>query len=101
MPKFRRYAALAAVLFLSASLHAYSLVGYYWTTTPITMQLELGSASGTLLDGYTSWGASAEDALNSWNNYISRSKFAVVRNSTAALGYGNGSNNVFFSSDVY
>jgi hypothetical protein len=71
-----------------------------WPDGPILMQLELGS-SGTLTDGSTSWGASAETALAIWNQYLDRVQFTVVRNSTAAIGDGNGLNNVLFQSAVF
>jgi nitrogen fixation protein len=65
------------------------------------MRLQLGSINGTLIDGSTSWGAAAEDALATWNNNLANMQFSVERDSTASLGYGNGINNVFWSSTVY
>src|SRR5688572_18799727 len=95
---------IAASLFCVAAFvpqsAAYSLFGSKWTTSTVTMQLQLGASSGVLLDGFSSWGASAEDALFTWNGHISSSKFAVVRDSTASRVAGNRLNNVFFSDDV-
>ena len=61
------------------------------------MHLQLGS-SGTLSDGATSWGQSAEWALSSWNQYLDRARFMVVRDSTVARRSGDGTNSVFFDS---
>lgn len=65
------------------------------------MRLQLGSSTGTLIDGSASWGEAAEDALALWNANITNMRFNVDRNSTVALGNGNGFNNVFWSSTVY
>lgn len=80
---------------------AYTLTGTKWPASTVTMQLQLGSTTGTLLDGAASWGASAEDALNVWNNNLGTLKFNVVRDSTATRAERNRLNNVFFSGDVY
>src|SRR5688572_25943694 len=93
---------IAATLFCVATFvpqsAAYSLLGSKWTTATVTMQLQLGTGSSVLLDGFSSWGASAEDALFTWNGHIGSSKFAVVRDSTAPRGE-NRLNNVYFSGD--
>lgn len=92
----------SALLCLGArTAQAYALTGSHWTSSPVTMQLQLGSNSTPLSDGSSSWGASAEDALSTWNSYIGAMQFTVVRNSTAPKVEGNGINNVFFSGDVY
>ena len=70
---------------------AYSLYGTKWAIANVAMQLQLGAGSGVLLDGFPSWGASAEDALSLWNSHIGSSKFSVVRDSTATRAGGNGS----------
>jgi len=94
-PHARRSAALGLLA------RAFDLDTEKWKTTPVTMQLQLGSGSGTLLDGSTSWGAVAEDALATWNNVLTNFKFNVVRDSTAAQARGNRLNNVFFASTYY
>jgi predicted Zn-dependent protease len=98
-----RWAALTAAVLLggACAANAYVLLGYHWTHSPVTMQLQLGPASTALSDGSASWGASAEDALATWNSKIGAISFAVVRDSTATKAQGNGINNVFFSSSVY
>ena len=65
------------------------------------MNLQLGPSPGALLDGSASWGASAEDALALWSGSLTNLKFSVVRDSTAPIGRGNGTNNVFWSATVY
>src|SRR4051812_10150966 len=89
---------IAALALLPLRLVAYNLSGQRWTGSTVTMQLQLGSSSGTLSDGSTSWGAAAEDALAAWNAGLTNVHFAVVRDSTVAKASGNGLNNVFWSS---
>ena len=93
---------LCAVLALAAlTARAYNLDGERWKTIPVTMQLQLGPVSGTLIDGSASWGAVAEDALGTWNAVLTNFRFSVVRDSTATQVRGNRINNVFFSSTIY
>ncbi len=91
------------VAMLGGSRHgfAYNLSGEYWRTSPILMNLQLGPSNGPLLDGFSSWGASAEDALAAWNASMKNMQFSVVRDSTAAIAQGNGINNVFWSNTIY
>jgi hypothetical protein len=98
----KRLALAAGVaILLSGSIGAYSLLSYKWPDGTILMQMQLGSQSGTLIDGSTSWSAAVEPAMSSWNSQVSRVEFRVIRDSTAARGDGNGQNNVFFDSTVY
>src|SRR5690349_6664185 len=94
------FAGWVCVLLLVSPLSGYTTYGTKWTTSPVTMQLQLGTTSTTLFDGFTSWNASAEDALLTWNTYITSTKFAVVSDSTVNRASGNGLNNVYFSGDV-
>ena len=93
-------AALGAAILAPVAL-GYSTYGTKWTTSSVTMHLQLGATGVALSDGFASWGASAEDALQIWNSHIGASKFAVVRDSTASRTERNRLNNVFFSGDVY
>ncbi len=79
---------------------AYVLLNRLWPNGNVAMQLQLGT-SGTLMDGFPSWGASAGDALAVWNQYTDRVDMIGIQNSTAPTGSLNGQNNVFFSSTVY
>jgi hypothetical protein len=72
-----------------------------WTVPQVAMQLQLGPSGGTLDDGATSWGQSAELALSRWNAAMGSMQFTVVRDSTATIGNGNGVNNVFWSSSIF
>jgi hypothetical protein len=101
MTRARR--ALLAAGFLGATAAAacgYALLDSTWNFSPVTMHLQLGS-SGTLIDGSSSWNASAEDALAAWNARLLRLQFTVVRDSTATPADDDGVNNVFFSSTFY
>ncbi len=101
----RRLIALAVVSF--TMLTAIPAPGYVflsnnprWPDGHIVMHLQFGN-SGTLTDGASSWGASAEDAMSLWNRYLDRAQFTVVRDSTSPNGDGNGINNMFWSSTIY
>jgi hypothetical protein len=65
------------------------------------MHLQLGSGSGTLIDGTTSWNSVAEGALSRWNQYLNSVAFRGQRDSTAGISRGNDTNNVIFSDNVY
>ncbi len=97
----RRAAAFAASLCLAIDLWAYNVSGQRWAGASVVMNLQLGPSPGALLDGSASWGASAEDALALWSGSLTNLKFSVVRDSTAPIGRGNGTNNVFWSATVY
>jgi hypothetical protein len=94
------FAAGAAIIGTTATLGAYVLLGPTWPGPTILMQLQLGG-SGTLTDGSSSWNAAAESALSTWNQYLSRVSFRVVRDSSAPVADHNGSNNVVFADDMY
>lgn len=97
----RLLALLLFGLIAAPGAHAYSHTGTRWTTSTITMQLQLGLSATPLSDGSPSWGASAEDALATWNAQIGSTRFVVVRDSTATIAKGNRINNVHFSPTVY
>jgi hypothetical protein len=92
--------AVALVIF-APPLAGYWRFGPSWASGDMLMELQLGSSGGTLSDGSASWDISAERALARWNEQIGRSRFTVIRNSTAFVGLGNGKSNVFWSNDVY
>ena len=98
---FRRAARWIACAALSTALHAFNLSGERWPNGQVAMHLQLGPSSGPLLDGAPSYGAVAEDALAAWNRNLTNVRFTIVRDSTAAVGRGNGVNNVLFSPTVY
>jgi hypothetical protein len=93
--------AVLLAVFCGRALSSYVVLSDKWPDGTVTMHLQLGSASGSLSDGSTSYGAVAESALAEWNQAMSRLKFNVVRDPTSPRGDGNGVNNVFFSNDIY
>src|SRR5687768_3803197 len=78
--------------------HAFDVTGTTWASGDIVMHLQLGAPASPLSDGATSWGTVAEATLADWNAQIARSRFAVIRDSSATRSQGNRTNNVFFSS---
>ena len=70
-----------------------------WPDGEIVMQLQLGgTGGGTLIDGNTTWGTPAENALAIWNQILGRVQFSVVRDSTIPRVFGDGKNSVYFDS---
>lgn len=88
-------------LFFSSVGHAYVLEGQKWPDGSVVMQLQLGSVTGSLIDGNTSWNDVAEGALATWNVSLGRLQFMVVRNSAIPIISGDGENSVFWSSTVF
>lgn len=80
---------------------AYALLENRWPNGNVTMHLQLGDGSGTLVDGSTSWNQVATTALATWNTHLDLVKFAANNNSTVARGDGTGTNDVFFDRQVY
>lgn len=102
----RRRLALAAglvVLALGGRAWGFAFLSpqVTWPVGFIVMHLQLGSSSGSFLDGSTSWNAVFEGALTTWNTYVTPVQFGVVRDSTAAIADGNNINNVFWSDTIY
>lgn len=99
----RRGLLLVAWSLMAASVPA----GAFWRSGPrwasqstITMHLQLGS-SGTLMDGSTSWNASADAALGIWNPHLNSVQFRGIRDSSAGINDGDGNNNVIWGDDVF
>jgi hypothetical protein len=92
---------IATLLIATPAIRAFNLDDERWRTSPVTMHLQLGTISGSLIDGSTSWGAVAEDALATWNGVLTNFRFTVVRDSTVAQARSNRLNNVFFSATIY
>lgn len=92
---------LAACCVAVAAAFGFALEGQTWPQdSNVTMQLSLGG-NQTLIDGYTSFNQSAEDALARWNTHLDRFNFSVVRESSATPRDGDRLNSVFFSSTVF
>jgi hypothetical protein len=91
----------ASALLAAANTRAFDLIGSSWADGTIVMHLQLGQPAGPLADGSPSWTSVAESALAEWNQYIVRSQFTVVRDSTATVSRSNRINNVIFRQDIY
>ena len=94
-------AALALCVTTMESPRGFSLLANRWSNGTLTMHMQLGGGSGTLIDGATSWNSVATNALATWNNQIDLVKFSAAQDSTVSRGDGTGTNNVFFDSAVY
>lgn len=97
--------ALVTVVVLAAitseTTGAYALLPSKWPNGSVTMHLQLGGGSGTLIDGSTSWDSAFAQATNSWNTHIDLLKFAVVPASSVPKGDGDLLNQVFFADNIY
>jgi len=90
--------------FLSAAPRAawaYVFEGASWPVgRTVVLQLGLGGAGRTLIDGNTSWNAAAAPALNMWDQDIQRARLTFVP-STASVSSGDGVNSVVFSDSIF
>ncbi len=95
--------AVVLLLFsLSGPGGAYWRSGQRWASgARIVMHLQMGSSGGSLLDGSSTWNTVAERTLSTWNTYLNGVSFSVIRDSTAGTGFGNGTNNVIWSRDMF
>lgn len=105
MTTARRNAAGLTVLLLvaatSQTARGFSTLGSTWKNGTITMHMQLGPGSGTLIDGSTSWNQAAASALATWNTHIQLVRFNAVQDSTTPKGDGDLINHVFFDSTYY
>ncbi len=80
----------------------YSLENFFWTKNRTAlMHLSLPQDGGPFTDGSASFNASAEDALNIWNQYLAHMQFAVDRNSILPPSGTDGNTSVVMSNTVY
>ena len=95
-----------AILFLCGGT-AFRCPGYVlenvsWNKNrTVLMHLSLPQGGGPFLDGSASFNASAEDALNIWNQYLVHMRFAVDRNSILPPSGTDGNTSVSMSGTVY
>ena len=94
-------AATLLCTLVTSHAFAFKLLSSSWPDGNIAMHLQLGAPAEPLMDGSLTWGAVAESALNEWNTHLSRSRFTVVRDSTALIRSNNRINNVAFQPTVY
>jgi hypothetical protein len=92
---------IGALAILTDAGSAYYAHGRRWAAGTVTMHLQMGSSSGSLLDGTTNWDAVTEGALSTWNSYLNGVTLRGQRGSTASIGEANGVNNVIWDEDVF
>lgn len=92
-----------ALALLAPATFGYVLEGQSWTRNrTVAMQLSLSlpyRPSGS--DGFTSFDASAQDALNVWNPYLAHLQFKGVANSPVVPSQTDDEMSVFFSATVF
>jgi hypothetical protein len=87
-----------ALAFLTVTSRAYTFTRSRWASgSTVTMHMQLGSGSLSLIDGATSWNQVGEWALAAWNGNANIA-FGIVKNSSSGIGSDNDINNVYFSS---
>ena len=80
----------------------FAVTGQSWTRNrTVVMHLSLPPGTGTFQDGFNSFGESAEDALNIWNQHLAHMQFAVDRNSILPPESLDGDTSVSMSNTVY
>ncbi len=99
--RVRRPLLAALALLAAARAFGYAFLSAGLPDGNIVMHLQLGTPATPLSDGAADWAAVAESALNEWNTQLARSRFTVVRDSTAAIGANNRVSNVIFRPTVY
>jgi hypothetical protein len=92
---------LLSVFVLASAAHAFNASGQRWSAGEVRFQLALPPPTTALSDGSGSWNAVIEDAMAIWNSNVSAVRLAATRDSAAAVGEGNGVNNLLFSTTVY
>lgn len=96
------FAIVSAVFYLTDVGGAYATTGRRWASgSTVTMHLHVGSSSGTLIDGSTSWNSPSESAISLWSQSLNGISFRAQRDSTSAIGNGNRVNNVLWGDDIY
>lgn len=96
--------ALVALLLCGTAMETpsgFSLFAHKWPNGTVTMHLQLGSGSGTLIDGSPSWNQVATTALATWNTHLDLIKFSAVQDSTVRRAENDGVSSVFFDANVF
>jgi Matrixin len=80
---------------------AYALEGASWPAgTTVVLQLGLGNAGRTLIDGNTSWNTAAAPAFNTWDQKIQRAQLTSAT-PIGSVSSGDGVNAAIFSNSVF
>lgn len=91
----------AAALFGSA-VFGFALENKAWPLgSVVTMQMELGVPSQTLVDGSATWNEAAVPALYNWNAEMNDIQMVAVMDSKLPVASGDGINSASFSSTVF
>lgn len=73
-----------------------------WPNGNIQYQIRLGgTASGTLLDGSTSWTTVVQDAFDEWNQHINNVQFTGVEAAVGGEAEDDNINDLFFSATIF
>ena len=89
---------VVALVIVAVPGGAYSLLGQSWAAgSTVTMHMQMGSGSMSLLDGSTTWNQVGANALAAWNSRANIA-FGIVRDSSSGTGWRNNINNAHFSS---
>ena len=102
--KIKPFLTFTALLLLLAILPSFGYVvtGHSWNRNrTVVMHLSLPPGAGTFQDGFHSFGESAEDALNIWNQHLAHMQFTVVRNSILPPRSFDGDTSVSISDTIY
>lgn len=95
-------AIFALAVSLASPSRGYDLEGYSWNRNrTVLMHLSLPPGGGPFLDGSPSLNASAEDALNIWNQYMVHMQFAVDRNAILPPSGTDANTSVSMASTFY
>src|ERR1700676_1343464 len=96
------WAITATIVGLSATLRGYVLEGQSWPAgTVVVLQLSLGNAGRTLLDGNTSWDDAVAPVAAMWNQQAQRVRVTQVLNPAAPSASGDHLNSVVFANNVF
>src|SRR3989442_12317639 len=71
-----------------------------WPNGDVVVVLKLGAPGRTLIDGNTSWGSVAGQALSTWNSYLGTIQFSPLTQDPGMGSDRDGVNQVFFSPRV-
>src|SRR6266550_4627838 len=94
---------IVLAIFVAGSRRAsgYALEGQHWPAgTVVTLQMGLGSAGRTLIDGNTSWDTAAAPALTAWDNVMARLRY-TGNVASPPVSSGAGVNAVVFSNTFF
>jgi hypothetical protein len=93
--------AVAAILALAPIGSAHWEEAFHWAPGIIPVHLQMGAASGALIDGGGDWDSVTSNALNAWNGVLKGVAFQPMPDPNHDAAMQDGANNVIFGDDVY